>query len=79
MDYYLGEICLFAFDYETYGFILCNGRSLSVRQNTALYAILGNKFGGDSVNFNIPNMLGQEPIPGMNYYICVSGIFPSRN
>ncbi len=79
MDYYIAEICLFSFDYETPGFILCDGRSLRVNQNSALYALLGNKFGGDSTNFNIPNMLGLEPVHGMNYYICVNGIFPSRS
>lgn len=78
MEYYIAEICLFSFDYETSGFILCDGRSLRVNQNIALYALIGNKFGGDSTNFNIPNMLGLEPVPGMNYYICVNGIFPSR-
>lgn len=79
MDYYLGEICLFAFDYNTPDFMLCNGSSLNVSQFTPLYALIQNKFGGNNVAFNIPNMLGLEPVPGMNYYICTSGIFPSRN
>lgn len=80
MDYYLGQICLLAFDFNTREFIICNGASLSVNQNSALYALIGNKFGGNgTTNFNIPNMLGLEPIPGMNYYICVAGIFPPRN
>lgn len=79
MEYYLGSLCLFSFDYNTDDFILCNGSSLSINQNNALYALIGNKFGGNNVNFNIPNMLGLEPIPGMNYYICIAGIFPPRN
>lgn len=79
MDYYIGEIYLFAFDYNTRDFMLCNGSSLNVNQFTPLYALIQNKFGGNNVAFNIPNMLGLEPVPGMNYYICTSGIFPSRN
>jgi len=78
MEFYLGEICLLAFDFETPDFILCDGRSLSVSQNSALYALIGNKFGGNSTNFNIPNLLNASPINGMRYYICIAGIFPAR-
>lgn len=79
MDYYMGEIGLFAFDYATPDFMLCDGRSLSIQQYTALFALIGNKFGGNgTTNFNIPNLLNANPLNGMRYYICVSGIFPSR-
>jgi microcystin-dependent protein len=78
MEYYLGQICLFAFDYETPDFILCDGRSLNASQNAALYALLGNKFGGNNIAFNIPNLLNASPVNGMRYYICTAGIFPSR-
>lgn len=78
MDYYIGQICLFAFDFETTGFMLCDGRSLSIAQNSALYALIGIKFGGNATSFNIPNLLNASPVNGMRYYICVSGIFPTR-
>lgn len=78
MDYYMGTIYLFAFDYETPDFILCDGRALNVSQNSALFALIGTKFGGDYTNFNIPNLLNASPLNGMRYYICINGIFPSR-
>lgn len=78
MDYYLGTILLLAYNGRIpYGLMLCNGNLLQIRQYNALFALLSNTYGGDGrTTFALPNMLGQEPQPGMNYYIAVTGIFP---
>jgi hypothetical protein len=53
------------------------GQILSIGQNTALYSLIENRFGGD-VNqntFALPDLRGQAP-DGLTYLICVEGIFP---
>lgn len=67
MDNYLGEIRLFP--YPTVipkGWVPCNGQTLPVMQNQALFALLGNSYGGDGkTNFMLPNLNGRV-IMGMN-------------
>ncbi len=80
MDYFLGQIVLFPYTFTPMGWSLCDGKSILIQQNTALFSLIGNRFGGDGrTNFNLPNLLGAEPIPNMNYYICMSGIYPTRD
>jgi len=79
MDYFIGDICLFPYSFTPRGWIKCDGALLPIQQYDTLYALIGNKFGGDGrTNFGVPNLQGAEPIPDMGYYICVEGIFPSR-
>ncbi len=79
MDYYIGGIVLFPYGYAPYGWALCNGMVMSIVQNQALYSLIGANFGGDGRNtFALPNLMGAEPIPNMNYYICTTGLYPSR-
>lgn len=50
------------------GWLLCDGRSLAVADYPALYAALGNTWGGDAENFNIPNTLDKFTIGAGNSY-----------
>lgn len=61
-DCFLGEIRIFAGDYAPEGWLLCQGQSLSVSEYQALYSVIGNTYGGDSVKFNLPNLMGRVPI-----------------
>jgi microcystin-dependent protein len=75
--YYIGQIALFPNNQVPEGWLLCNGQQLSVQQNTALFELIGAKFGGNGTTaFNLPNLQGAEPQPGMQYYINKSGSFP---
>jgi microcystin-dependent protein len=79
MDYILGTIVLYAYTFEPYGWFKCDGRSLQISGNTALYSLLGSTYGGDGrTYFNLPNMLGLEPAPNMSFYICNMGLYPTR-
>ncbi len=79
----IGEIRLFAGNYEPQDWAFCNGQSLSIAQNPALFSILGNKYGGDGrQNFQLPKLAplkesdgGETPI---NYVICLQGMYPVR-
>ena len=37
------------------GFLLCDGQSYAVKDYPDLYAVIGNTYGGDDVNFNVPD------------------------
>lgn len=41
------------------GYLLCNGASVSAATYPNLYAAIGTTFGGDSTNFNLPNLNGR--------------------
>lgn len=68
MEAFVGSIMLFGGNFNPRGWALCQGQSMSVSQNTALYAILGNTFGGNQTNFNLPDLRGKVPVgAGGNY------------
>jgi microcystin-dependent protein len=53
---FIGEIRVFPYGYEPYGWVRCDGRLIPIQTNTALYALLGNKYGGDTQKFGIPDL-----------------------
>lgn len=60
---FLGEIRIFAGNFAPNGWALCNGQSLSITQNTALFAILGTTYGGNGIEtFALPNLQGRVPV-----------------
>lgn len=62
-DAYVGEIRVFAGNFAPKGWHFCDGSLLSIAQNTALYSILGTRFGGDGKNtFALPNLKGRAPV-----------------
>lgn len=79
-EVYIASIQLFAFAYAPMGFMLCNGATLQVSQNQALFALIGNKFGGSGATFQVPNLLNASPFPtqNMQYYIATQGMFPTQ-
>jgi microcystin-dependent protein len=80
MDEFIGKIDLYPYSFTPMGMALCNGQILQVAQNNALYSLIGNTYGGTyGQTFAVPNMLGLEPVPGLNYYIITEGIFPVRD
>ncbi|MCX7747611.1 MAG: tail fiber protein [Clostridia bacterium] len=77
---FIGQIQLFAFNYAPEGWMLCQGQLLNISQNQALFALIGITYGGDGrTNFALPNLQGASPLPGMQYYIAIQGLFPPRS
>lgn len=74
----IGNIMCFAFNFVPYGWLECNGQALLVRENPALFSLIGNTFGGDGVNlFLLPNMSGASRQNGfMKFYIATDGVYP---
>ena len=56
----------------------CNGQLLMINEYMMLYAVIGNKFGGNgSSTFALPDLRGVAP-DYMTYSICTNGTFPVR-
>ncbi len=76
-DQYLGEIRMVGFNYAPQGWALCNGQTLSISANNALFALLGTTYGGNgSTNFNLPDLQGRMPLhagAGANLPVYVQG------
>jgi microcystin-dependent protein len=62
-DPYLGEIRNFGFNFAPVGWLQCQGQTLPIAQNQALFALLGVTYGGNgTTNFNLPDLRGRAPI-----------------
>lgn len=63
MDAFIGEVRPFAFNWVPEGWLPCNGAVYPVVQYQALYAVVGNIYGGTpNQNFNVPNLQGEAII-----------------
>ncbi|MBR9920648.1 MAG: phage tail protein [Bacteroidetes bacterium] len=82
MDGYVGEIKISTGYYAPLNWEYCNGRTMPIDRNVALFSILGTMYGGDGTsNFNLPNETHLPPLPAgskAKYIICINGSFPSR-
>lgn len=57
---YLSEIRLVSFAFAPKGWMFCNGQTMSIQQNQALFALMGTTYGGDGVQtFVLPNLQGR--------------------
>lgn len=68
-EHTLGELRLFPYDAMPPGWMPCDGQSMPIGDNQALYSLLGNTFGGDHrETFALPDLRGKVPI-GTDYEI----------
>jgi microcystin-dependent protein len=59
---FLGQITMFSFSFAPKNWAVCNGATLSIQQNSALFAILGTTYGGNGVQtFALPDLQGRIP------------------
>ena len=57
---FIGEIQIFGFNFNPRGWAFCNGATLPIQQNTALFALLGTQYGGNGqTTFQLPNFAGR--------------------
>ncbi|WP_072622790.1 phage tail protein [Spirulina major] len=85
MEGTIGEIRLFAGNFAPRGWAFCDGQTLNVSGNEALYSILENKYGGKLyTTFTLPKIapvLGADTSSSyddLKYIICLQGYYPSR-
>jgi microcystin-dependent protein len=64
-DQFLGELRLMSFAFAPKGWALCNGQTLPIQQNQALFALLGTTYGGNgTTTFMLPDLRGRTPLHG---------------
>lgn len=63
MEPFLGQIMMFAGNFEPKGWAFCNGQLLSISQYSSLFSILGTTYGVNGINsFALPDLQGRSPI-----------------
>jgi microcystin-dependent protein len=78
---YSGEIRMFGGSFAPAGWAFCDGQTMPISQNDALFVILGTTYGGDGQEtFNLPDLQGRVPLhqgqgPGIsqNYVLGEKG------
>jgi Microcystin-dependent protein len=74
MEGTIGEIRMFAGNFAPRSWAFCQGQTISIAANNALFAIVGTIYGGDGVTtFKLPDLRGRIPIgngqgPGLPNY-----------
>ncbi len=62
-DPFTGEIRMFALNFAPRDWAFCDGRTLPISQNTALFATIGTTYGGDGrTTLGLPNLQGRAPM-----------------
>src|SRR3712207_5525705 len=60
---FLSESRLFSFNFPPKGWAFCNGQTLPINQNQALFSLLGTTYGGNGqTTFALPNLQGRVPM-----------------
>jgi microcystin-dependent protein len=60
MDAFMGSVLAVGFNYPPRGWLFCNGQTVPIQQNAAMFALLGTMYGGDGQNtFGIPDLRGR--------------------
>jgi len=63
MENFLGEIRMMSFPRAPRGWAYCQGQTLPINQNQALFSLLGTQFGGDGVTtFKLPDLRGRVAV-----------------
>lgn len=63
MNPHIGEIRIFAGNFEPAGWMICDGRLIPISENETLFQLIGTTYGGDGEStFALPNLQGRVPI-----------------
>lgn len=71
---FLGTIMIWPINFSPRGWAFCEGQTLAIGTNTALYSLLGTTYGGNGqTTFALPDLRGRIPVgagqgPGLSPY-----------
>ena len=74
MEGVMAVITCVAYDFAPKNWAYCNGQTLAIAQNQALFSLLGTTYGGNGVTtFQLPNLQSRVPVntgqgPGLSNY-----------
>lgn len=62
-EQFLAQIQPFGFNFAPKGWAMCNGQTLAISQNTALFSLIGTYYGGNgTTTFQLPNLQSRVPL-----------------
>lgn len=62
-DPFTGEVRIFGGSFAIRNWAFCNGQTIQVEQNPALFSLLGSIYGGNGrTDFGVPNLQGHAPM-----------------
>ena len=62
-DPFMSMINMTGFNWAPEKYALCNGQIMNISDNTALFALIGDKFGGDGAKtYGLPDLQGRTPV-----------------
>lgn len=77
---YVGEIRMFAGNFNPAGWMFCNGALLPISENETLFQLIGTTYGGDGLEtFALPNLQSRIPLhmgtgsDGITYQLAETG------
>ena len=72
---YVGEIRMFAGNFEPAGWMFCEGQLLPISEYETLFQLIGTTYGGDGQDtFALPNLSGRIPIhQGLGFDLAQTG------
>lgn len=60
---FVGSILLAGFNFAPQGYAFCNGQTLAINSNAALFSLIGTYYGGNGTStFALPNFQGRIPV-----------------
>jgi microcystin-dependent protein len=78
MQPFIGQVQTLPYTFAPQGWAPCDGRTLPIAQNQALFSLLGTNFGGDGqTTFALPKLAA--PANGVGYFIALEGVYPNRS
>lgn len=79
MEPFIGQIQLFPYHFAPRDWAFCEGQELQIEQNTALFSLIGNTYGGDGrTTFALPDLKTKNLDDNLHYCIALQGVYPSR-
>lgn len=60
---FVGQIIQVGFNFAPKGYATCDGQTIAIQQNTALFSLIGTTYGGNgSTTFQLPDLRGRTPL-----------------
>lgn len=75
MEGTIAEIRMFASNFAPRSWLFCQGQTMNIAQNTAMFSLLGTTYGGNGqTTFGIPDFRGRVPVgtgqgPGLSNHV----------
>ena len=80
MEPFIGQIQAFGFNYAPNGWAACEGQTVPIVSNQALFSLLGTTYGGDGqTTFGLPDLREASTRDNVHYCIAINGSYPPRN